>query len=64
MSRYAALRAIQKVDPEKDHQRIVFLSSCYDFPFDTTSALKFALSGTFGVQSIAALLLIAEALRS
>jgi mpaB/rubber oxygenase-like protein len=56
MSRYAVFHAIQKLDPEKDHQRIVFLSSCYDFPFDTTRALEFALFRTFCVPSIAALL--------
>ncbi|HEY3150120.1 MAG TPA: N-formylglutamate amidohydrolase [Candidatus Binatia bacterium] len=43
MSRYAVCDAIQELDPEKDHQRIVFLSSCYDFPFDAPRALEFAL---------------------
>jgi hypothetical protein len=56
MSRYSILEAIQKLDPERDHQRIVFLSSCYDFPFDTTRALEFALFRTFCVPSISALL--------
>lgn len=56
MSRFAILDRIQKLDPEKDHQRIVFLSSCYDFPFDTTRALEFALFRTYCVPSISALL--------
>jgi hypothetical protein len=56
MSLYAVCDAIQQLDPDKDHQRIVFLSSCYDFPFDTTRALEFALFRTFCVPSIAALL--------
>src|SRR5262249_5507578 len=56
MSRYAILDAIRRLDPERDHQRIVFLSTCYDFPFDTTRALEFALFRTFAVPSIAALL--------
>ncbi len=56
MSRYAILRAIQKLDPEKDDQRIVFLSSRFDFPFDTTRALEFALFRTFCVPRISALL--------
>jgi hypothetical protein len=56
MSRYRVLREIQKLDPETDHQRIVFLSSCYDFPFDTTRALEFALFRTFAVPRISALL--------
>jgi hypothetical protein len=54
--RYAVLREIQQLDPEKDHQRIVFLSSCYDFPFDTTRSLEFALFRTFAVPSISVLL--------
>ena len=56
MSRYAVLHAIERLDPEKDHQRIIFLSTCYDFPFDTTRALEFALFRTFCIPSISALL--------
>ena len=56
MSRYAILHAIERLDPEKDHQRIIFLSTCYDFLFDTTRALEFALFRTFCVPSISALL--------
>lgn len=56
MSRLAILHEIEKLDPVKDHQRIVFLSCCYEFPFDTTRALEFALFRTFGVPSISALL--------
>jgi hypothetical protein len=56
MSRHATLREIEQLDPERDHLRIVFLSSCYEFPFDTTRALEFALFRTFCVPSISALL--------
>ena len=56
MSRFAVRNAIEKLDPERDHERMVFLSSCFDFPFDTTRALEFALFRTFGVPSISALL--------
>jgi hypothetical protein len=56
MSRYDILRTIEGLDPETDHQRIVFLSTCCDFPFDTTRALEFALFRTFCVPSISALL--------
>jgi hypothetical protein len=56
MPRYATLKAIQQLEPERDHQRIVFLSSCYDFPFDTTRALEFALFRTFCIPRISALL--------
>ncbi len=56
MSRYAILEAIRGLDPENDHQRIIFLSTCYDFPFDTTRALEFALYRTFCAPRISALL--------
>ena len=51
-----ALEQIQELDAEKDHQRIVFLSCRYDFPFDTTRSLEFALFRTFSVPSISQLL--------
>jgi hypothetical protein len=35
----AVLEEIRRLDPEKDHERIVFLSARVDFPFDTTRAL-------------------------
>jgi len=50
------LDQIRALDPQTDHERIVFLSTCYDFPFDTTRALEFALFRTFCVPSISALL--------
>lgn len=50
------LNHIQSLDPEQDNQQIVFLSSCYEFPFDTTRSLEFALFRTFAVPSISALL--------
>lgn len=56
MRRPTILQQIQALDPEKDHQRIVFLSTCYEFPFDTTRSLELALFRTFCVPSISALL--------
>jgi hypothetical protein len=56
MARPCVLDEIRRLDPERDDQRIVFLSTCYDFPFDTTRALEFALFRTFAVPSISALL--------
>jgi hypothetical protein len=56
MARSSVLDEIRRLDPERDHQRIVHLSTCYDFPFDTTRALEFALFRTFAVPAIAALL--------
>jgi hypothetical protein len=56
MSRLAVLKQIRALDPERDHERIVYLCTCYEFPFDTTRSLEFALFRTFGVPSISALL--------
>ena len=55
MSRFAILDEI-RLDPERDHQRIMVLTTCYDFPFDTTRSLEFALFRTFCVPSISSLL--------
>jgi hypothetical protein len=43
------LEEILRLDPERDHQRICFLSISYDFPWDTTRALEFALFRTYCV---------------
>ncbi|MBI1917531.1 MAG: DUF2236 domain-containing protein [Planctomycetes bacterium] len=56
MRRLHRLRQIQALDPERDHQQIVHLCSCYEFPFDFTRALEFALFRTFAVPRIAVLL--------
>lgn len=56
MSRFTVRDAIQRLDPIRDNQRIVLLSSRRDFLFDTARALQFALFRTFCVPSIAALL--------
>jgi hypothetical protein len=56
MARASILEQIQALDPERDHQRIVFLSKCYDFAFDTVRALEFALYRTYCVPSISGLL--------
>lgn len=47
---------IEALDGERDHQRIVLLSSRRDFPFDTTRSLELALFRTFASPSIAGLL--------
>ncbi len=47
---------IRRLDPESDHQRIVHLNLCWDFPWDTLRALEFALFRTFAVPSISSLL--------
>lgn len=54
--RYATLRHIQSLDPERDHQRICHLLAGYEFPWDITRALELALLRTFCVPSISRLL--------
>jgi hypothetical protein len=56
MARDRILNEIRTLDPVRDHQRVVFLSTCYEFPFDTTRALEFALYRTYCVPSISELL--------
>ena len=56
MGRYSNLEEIRTLDPQRDHQRIAFLSGAYEFPFDTTRSLEFALFRTYAVPSISALL--------
>ncbi len=50
------LREIQRLDPVADHSRIVYLDTCFEFPWDTTRALELALFRTFAVPSVAAVL--------
>ena len=56
MSRYSHLEEIRRLEPERDHLRIVYLDSCYEFPFDITRALEFALFRTFASNTISVLL--------
>jgi mpaB/rubber oxygenase-like protein len=53
-SRY--LREVRGLDPVRDHSRIVYLDTCFEFPWDTTRSLELALFRTFAVPSVAALL--------
>jgi ER-bound oxygenase mpaB/B'/Rubber oxygenase, catalytic domain len=50
------LREIRRLDPVADHSRIVYLDTCFEFPWDTTRSLELALFRTFAVPSIAGLL--------
>jgi hypothetical protein len=50
------LEEILRLDPERDHQRISYLSTCYDFPWDTTRALEFALFRTYCVPRLTQIL--------
>lgn len=50
------LQEIRGLDPVSDHSRIVYLDTCFEFPWDTTRALELALFRTFAVPSVSALL--------
>jgi len=56
MGRYEILREIQRLDPERDNQRIMHLSFGYEFSWDSTRALEIALYRTYCVPSISGLL--------
>lgn len=56
MSKYSALQEIQSLDPERDHLRIVYLMTFYEFPWDTTRSLEVALFRTFGGPETSAVL--------
>jgi len=47
---------IKTLDPVRDHQEIVHIDTQFEFPFDTTRSLEFALFRTYAVPSIGALL--------
>ena len=48
-SRYNILRRIEMLDPQRDHQEIVFLSGAYEYPWLTQKAMEFAMFRTYGV---------------
>jgi hypothetical protein len=50
------LDEIRRLEPVRDHQRIVYVDACFEFPWDTTRSLELALFRTFAVPSIARLL--------
>lgn len=56
MDKFRIFDLIQTLDAERDHQRIVRLSTSWDFPWDSTRALEIALFRTYAVPSIGGLL--------
>ena len=56
MRRFDVLHEIERLDPERDHQRILHLSFGYDFCWDSTRALEIALYRTYCVPSVSRLL--------
>ena len=53
-SEYAS--RISGLDPVEDYREIVYLLTCYEFPWDIERALEFALFRTYAVPSISGLL--------
>lgn len=51
-----SLEEIRHLDPFRDAERIVYLDTCYEFPFDIPHSLELAFFRTFAVPSIAELL--------
>jgi hypothetical protein len=54
--RFDMLRRIERLDPARDHVEIYRLTGGYEFPWDMTQALSFALFRTYAVPSIGSLL--------
>jgi hypothetical protein len=54
--RYERARRIARLDPAADHLEIYQISAGYEFPWDYTRALEFALFRTYCVPSISTLL--------
>jgi len=54
--RFGWLRQILSLDPVVDHEEVYRISAGYEFPWDYTRALEFALFRTYCVPSISALL--------
>lgn len=52
----AVRRELESLDPVKDHQRMVHLGLCYEFPFDMVRANELALFATYASVSISTLL--------
>ena len=51
-----ALAEIESLDPATDWERIGYLSTNYDFPWDVEQSLSLAFFKTYGIPSISALL--------
>ena len=56
MRRRTILDHILSLEPERDHQEIVYLVTFHEFPFDITRSLEFALFRTFAAPNIGGLL--------
>ncbi len=50
------LAEIERLDPDRDFERICFLSTNYDFPWDVEQSLSLAFFKTYGIPTISDLL--------
>lgn len=55
-AKYDVLREIEGLEPQRDNERIAFLSAAYEFPWDTQRAYELALLRTFAVPKSSELL--------
>jgi mpaB/rubber oxygenase-like protein len=56
MGRRGVVEEIERLDPERDFERISFLSTNHDFPWDVEQALSLAFFKTYGIPTISELL--------
>ena len=56
MAERGVVEEIERLDPEKDYERISFLSTNHDFPWDVEQSLSLAFFKTYGIPTISALL--------
>ncbi|MDT0473665.1 oxygenase MpaB family protein [Streptomyces sp. DSM 41014] len=56
MGRYRRLRQIERLDPERDHERIFWLLTQYEFPWDYLQGVSVAFLRDYGVPRISRLL--------
>jgi hypothetical protein len=56
MGRAGVVEQIERLDPETDYERISFLSTNHDFPWDVEQSLSLAFFKTYGIPTISELL--------
>ena len=56
MTGRGVVEEIERLDPEKDYERISFLSTNHDFPWDVEQSLSLAFFKTYGIPTISELL--------
>src|ERR1700716_1355753 len=56
MAGRGVVEEIERLDPERDYERISFLSTNHDFPWDVEQSLSLAFFKTYGIPTISELL--------